>query len=235
MCGFTFATWHCAVCALRQVAAGGCSSPRSSKQSPTIVRLAASCGVVARLCLPRGFYVVAPTPQPHHTTEQHKRRQMELTIKDCSNNLYVIEVGVDDTTETMRQKVATAAGLAEDSFHMGFGGKQEGEDITQLSAGDTVMLTKTKKYEALAELHALGETDITAERLETVEDPVVACLLLQAEVATVIPNSFLAHTSLTTLDLSAVSCVTEISYYFLGGCSTLTSVNLWVVQCEADW
>ena len=74
VCGFTFATWHCAVCALRQVAAGGCSSPRSSKQSPTIVRLAASCGVVARLCLPRGFYVVAPTPQPHHTTEQHKRR-----------------------------------------------------------------------------------------------------------------------------------------------------------------
>ena len=87
----------------------------------------------------------SPTPQPHHTTEQHKRRQMELTIKDCSNNLYVIEVGVDDTTETMRQKVATAAGLAEDSFHMGFGGKQEGEDITQLSAGDTVVLTKTKK------------------------------------------------------------------------------------------
>ena len=211
---------------LRQVASGGCSSPRSSKQSPTIVRLAASCGVVARLCLPRGFYVVAPTPQPHHTTEQHKRRQMELTIKDCADNLYVIEVGVDDTTETMRQKVATAAGLAEDSFHMGFGGKEEGEDITQLSAGDTVVLTKTKKQEALAELHALGETDITAERLETVEDPVVACLLLQAEVATVIPNRFLAYTTLTTLDLSAVSCVTEIGDYFLGECATLTSINL---------
>ena len=172
------------------------------------------------------FYVVAPTPQPHHTTEQHKRRQMELTIKDCADNLYVIEVGVDDTTETMRQKVATAAGLAEDSFHMGFGGKQEGEDITQLSAGDTVVLTKTKKYEALAELHALGETDITAHKLKRVRDPVVACLLLQAEVATVIPNQFLEDTSLTTLDLSAVSCVTEIGDYFLAGCSTLTSVNL---------
>ena len=43
VCGFTFATWHCAVCALRQVAAGGCSSPRSSKQSPTIVRLRDAC------------------------------------------------------------------------------------------------------------------------------------------------------------------------------------------------
>ena len=172
-----------------------------------------------------GMYFPSPTHNPT-TTEQHKRRQMELTIKDCSNNLYVIEVGVDDTTETMRQKVATAAGLAEDSFHMGFGGKQEGEDITQLSAGDTVVLTKTKKQEALAELHALGETDITAERLVTVEDPVVACLLLQAEVATVIPNRFLAYTSLTTLDLSVVSCVTEIGDDFLAGCSTLTSVNL---------
>ena len=43
VCGFTFATWHCAVCALRQMAAGGCSSPRSSKQSPTIVRLRDAC------------------------------------------------------------------------------------------------------------------------------------------------------------------------------------------------
>ena len=70
---------------------------------------------------------------------------MELTIKDCADNLYVIEVGVDDTTEEMRQKVASAAGLAEDSFHMGFGGKEEGEDMTQLSAGDTIILTKTQK------------------------------------------------------------------------------------------
>ena len=69
---------------------------------------------------------------------------MDVTIKGCNGNSYVIEVGVDDTSETMRQKVASAVGLAEDSFHMGFGGKDEGDDITQLSAGDTIFLTKTK-------------------------------------------------------------------------------------------
>ena len=151
---------------------------------------------------------------------------MDVTIKGYDDNLFMIEVGVDDTTETMRQKVASAVGLAEDSFHMGFGGKDEGDDITQLSAGDTIILTKTKKYAARAELHALGETDITAERLEEVEDPEVACLLLQAEVATVIPNKFLSGSSLTRLDLSAVSCVTEVGDRFLYGCATLTSIDL---------
>ena len=150
---------------------------------------------------------------------------MEVVIKDCADNSYVIEVGVDDTTETMRQKVASAVGLAEDSFHMGFGGKEEGDDITQLSAGDAVVLTKSKKFVARAALHALGE-DITAERLVTVEDPEVACLLLQAEVATVIPNNFLSQTSLTALDLSAVSCVTEIGEQFLHRCTSLTSIDL---------
>ena len=142
----------------------------------------------------------APTPTTPHNRTTQKEDKMEVVIKDCADNSYVIEVGVDDTTETMRQKVASAVGLAEDSFHMGFGGKEEGDDITQLSAGDTMILTKTKKVEARAALHALGERDITAERLVTVEDPEVACLLLQAEVATVIPNRFLAHTSLTALD-----------------------------------
>ena len=82
-------------------------------------------------------------------------------------------------------------GLPEDGFVMSFGGvaMDEGYDMTQLSAGDTVVLTKAKKYEARAALHALGETDITAQRLKTVQDPEVACLLLQAEVATVIPES----------------------------------------------
>ena len=168
----------------------------------------------------------APTPTtPPHSRTTQKEDKMEVVIKDCADNSYVIEVGVDDTTETMRQKVASAVGLAEDSFHMGFGGKDEGDDITQLSAGDTIILTKSKKFEARAALHALGE-DITAERLVTVEDPEVACLLLQAEVATVIPYRFLAHTSLTALDLSAVSCVTEIGDQFLHHCTTLTSVDL---------
>ena len=151
---------------------------------------------------------------------------MDVTIKGYDDNLFTIEVGVDDTTETMRQKVASAVGLAEDSFHMGFGGKDEGEDITQLSAGDTIILTKTKKYAARAELHALGETDITTERLEEVDDPEVACLLLQAEVATVIPDDFLASSSLMRLDLSSVSCVTEVGDRFLSSCTTLTSIDL---------
>ena len=151
---------------------------------------------------------------------------MDVTIKGYDDNLFMLEVGVDDTTETMRQKVASAVGLAEDSFRMGFGGKDEGEDITQLSAGDTIILTKTTKYAARAELHALGETDITAERLEEADDPEVACLLLQAEVATVIPDNFLSGSSLTRLDLSAVSCVTKVGGGFLYGCTTLTSIDL---------
>ena len=151
---------------------------------------------------------------------------MDVTIKGYDDNLFMIEVGVDDTTETMRQKVASAVGLAEDSFHMGFGGNDEGDDITQLSAGDTIILTKAKKYASRAELHVLGETDITAERLEEVEDPEVACLLLQAEVATVIPDDFLSGSSLTRLDLSAVSCVTEVGDRFLYDCTTLTSIDL---------
>ena len=163
-----------------------------------------------------------PTTQQSNT----KKDKMDVTIKGYDDNLFMIEVGVDDTTETMRQKVASAVGLAEDSFRMGFGGKDEGEDITQLSAGDTIILTKTTKYAARAELHALGETDITAERLEDVEDPEVACLLLQAEVATVIPDEFLSGSSLTRLDLSAVSCVTEVGDGFLISCATLTSIDL---------
>ena len=171
-----------------------------------------------------------PTTPPHNRATQRIEDKMEVVIKDCADNSYVIEVGVDDTTETMRQKVASAVGLAEDSFHMGFGGKDEGDDITQLSAGDTIILTKSKKFVARAALHALGE-DITAERLVTVEDAEVACLLLQAEVATVIPNRFLARTplaqtALTALDLSAVSCVTEIGDEFLYQCTSLTSLDL---------
>ena len=165
-----------------------------------------------------------PTTPPQNRATQ-KEDKMELVIKDCAGNSYMIEVGVDDTTETMRQTVASAVGLAEDSFLMGFGGKEEGDDITQLSAGDAVVLTKSKKFVARAALHALGE-DITAERLVTVRDPEVACLLLQAEVATVIPNQFLAQTSLTALDLSAVSCVTETGDKFLHQCTSLTSVDL---------
>ena len=62
-------------------------------------------------------------------------------------NTYVVDVDVDDTAKDLRRKVATTAGFAEDSFHMDFGGNGEGEDIniTALSAGDTVVLTRNEE------------------------------------------------------------------------------------------
>ena len=57
-------------------------------------------------------------------------------------------------------------------------------------------------------------------------DPEVACLLLQAEVATVIPVRFLKESSLTSLDLSAESVVTQIGSSFLMGCTSLTSIDI---------
>ena len=157
---------------------------------------------------------------------------------------YVVEVGEDDTTATMRQKVASAEGLCEDSFHMGFGGKDEGEDITQLEPGATITLTKTTKYEAITALHALGERDLTAERLQQVRDPKVASLLLQAEVATAIPDNFcrLVDSGLTrivfscvsdvddncgtTLHLPALPSVTTSGYNFLYGSRMLQTADL---------
>ena len=153
---------------------------------------------------------------------------MDLTIKGWNGVKDTVELGEDDTPAVMRRKVASAVGLPEDGFAMSFGGKavDEGYDMTQLSAGDTVVLTNVTKYEARAALHALGETDITAERLTSVRDPEVACLLLQAEVATVIPGNFLYGASLTSLDLSAESVVTQIRDRFLADCTSLTSINL---------
>ena len=163
------------------------------------------------------------TPQQSNTSLE----TMELCVQGYDDETkFVIEVGEKDTTETMRQKVATATGLCEDSFRMGFGGKEEGEDITELSAGDTVVLTKTTKYQSVEALRALGETDISEARLATVKDPEVASLLLQAEVATVIPAGFLSQASFTRLDLSAVSGVTRIEDNFLYGCASVKTVDL---------
>ena len=153
---------------------------------------------------------------------------MDLNVKGFDTNQHTVEVGEDDTVEGLRRKVASAMGLPEDGFCMSFGDEAmgEGADMTQRSAGDTIILTKTQKQEAIAELHALGVTDITAEKLKSVRDPEVACLLLQAEVATFIPNDFLSGTSLTRLDLSAESIVTRIGDGFLYDCTSLTSIDL---------
>ena len=156
--------------------------------------------------------------------------QMDVTLEGLNGVKHTVELGEDDTPAVMRRKVASAVGLPEDAFVMCFGEEvmDEGYDMTQLSAGDTVVWTKTPKYEAIAALHALGETDVTAERLESVEDPEVACLLLQAGVTTAIPFRFLYDTeiSLTSFDLSAVSVVTQIGHGFLESCTSLTSVDL---------
>ena len=173
--------------------------------------------------------VVLHTPPPHtEIRTQNHNKDMDLNIKGFDTNQHTVEVGEDDTVEGLRRKVASAMGLPEDGFCMSFGDEAmgEGADMTQLSAGDTIILTKTQKQEAIAELHALGVTDITAEKLESVKDPGVACLLLQAEVATVIPNWFLSHTSLTRLDLSAESIVTRIGHSFLYYCTSLASIDL---------
>ena len=162
---------------------------------------------------------------------------MDLTIEGLNGVKDTVELGEDDTPAVMRRKVASAVGLPEDGFVMSFGGEavDEGYDMTQLSAGDTVVLTKVTKYEARAALHALGETDITADRLGSVRDPEVASLLLQAEVATVIPYGFLSGAApngllweapLTSLDLSAESVVTVIGDRFLADCTSLTSIDL---------
>ena len=163
---------------------------------------------------------------------------MDSTIRAWNGVTDTVELGEDDTPAVMRRKVASAVGLPEDGFVMSFGGEamDEGYDMTQLSAGDTVVLTKVmkyevvltkdKKFEARAALYALGETDITAERLKTVRDPEVARLLLQAEVATVIPAHFLLRASMTSLDLSAESVVTQIGFNFLQDCTSLRSIDL---------
>ena len=154
---------------------------------------------------------------------------MDLTIEGLNGVKHTVELGEDDTPAVMHRKVASAVGLPEDGFVMRFGEEamDEGYDMTQLSAGDTVILAKTKKYEARSALYALGETDISAERLKSVSDPEVACLLLQAEVATVIPDYFLhQRASFTSLDLSAESVVTQIGRNFLEGCTSLTSIDL---------
>ena len=153
---------------------------------------------------------------------------MDLTIEGLNGVKDTVELGEDDTPAVMRRKVASAVGLPEDSFVMSFGEEamDAGYDMTQLSAGDTIVLSTTTKMEARAALLALGETDITAQRLQTVRDPEVASLLLQAEVATMIPVRFLRESSLTSLDLSAESVVTRIGSCFLQYCTSLTSINL---------
>ena len=51
---------------------------------------------------------------------------MEVYVKAFDDEKYTVEVGEDDTTEKLREKVASATGLCEDDFHMEFGGGGSG-------------------------------------------------------------------------------------------------------------
>ena len=155
---------------------------------------------------------------------------MEIYVESFDGEKYTVEVGEDDTTEQLREKVVSATGLCEDSFDMSFGGKLmvEGDCITQLSAGDTVLLTKTKsqKDDAIAALHALGETRLTYERFKGLTDPKVVHLFLQAGVATRIPVAFLSGGTFEELDLSDVSVVTAVLNNVLSNCTSLHTADL---------
>ena len=181
---------------------------------------------------------------------------MEICVESFDGEKYTVEVGVDDTTADIRRKVATAAELREDGFDMSFGGKllAAGDDATKLSAGDTVVLTKTKsqKDDAIAALRDFGERELTSERFRGLTDPKLIHLFLQAEVVTEIPHYFLQGgtfseldlsgvpgvtavggsnflskcTSLTTLDISGWNNVTQIGYEFLSNCTALKTLDL---------
>ena len=155
---------------------------------------------------------------------------MEICAKGFDGEKYTVEVGVDDTTADIRRKVASAAELCEDGFDMSFGEKllAEGDDITQLSAGDTVVLTKTKsqKDDAIAALRDLGETRLTSERFRGLEDTKLVHLFLQAEVVTEIPHEFLLLGTFSELDLSGVPGVSVVSNSVLAYCRSLRTVDL---------
>ena len=156
---------------------------------------------------------------------------MEICVKSFDGEKCTVEVGVDDTIADIRQKVASAAGLCEDGFDMSFGGKvlAEGDGVTQLSAGGTVVLTKktkSQKDNAIAALRDMGETDLTEWRFQGLADPKLIHLFLQAEVVTEIPNSFLHRGTFEELDLSGVSVVTTVKDSFLSDCNSLHTLDL---------
>ena len=165
--------------------------------------------------------------QHQHNLIPETHNTMDIHVKGFDGTECVIEVVLGDTVVSLIHKVSLALTLAEDSFNMHFRDTMlEDEDIIHMSADDTVTLTQTDKYFAIARLHALGVTDLTAEALETVTNPEVACLLLQAEVAVVVPHKFLSATSLVRVDFSGALAVSEIGNDFLSCCEVLEVADL---------
>ena len=106
------------------------------------------------------FRTLITTNTPPHTEirTQNHNKDMDLNIKGFDTNQHTVEVGADDTVEGLRRKVASAMGLPEDGFCMSFGDEAlgEGADMTQLSAGDTIILTKMRNDVKTIELGELG-------------------------------------------------------------------------------
>ena len=179
------------------------------------------------------FSLKLPVSNVHDALAQMSALVVPVLVQGLDGAEHEIEVSVDDTGRDLRRKVASAVGLREGCFDMTFRDEviAEGEDVVQLRGHRVVVTLQTErtKQDAIAALRALGET-LTSERLKQVSDegsdPKVACLLLQAQVATAIPNSFFSSTAVTCIDLSRASAVTVIGNNFLRDCTALIKVDL---------
>ena len=177
------------------------------------------------------FSLNLPISNVHDALAQMSALFVPVLVQGLDGVEHEIEVSVDDTGKDLLRKVASAVGLREGCFDMTFRDEviAEGEDVVQLRGHRVVVThsnTERTKQDAIAALVALGETTLTSQRLEYVRDPKVACLLLQAQVATAIPYSFLKGTTVTCIDLSRASAVTVIHTEFLRDCKALTKVDL---------
>ena len=173
------------------------------------------------------FSLTLPVSDVHDALGQRLELVVPVLVEGVDGVEHLIEVSVDDTVCDLRRKVASAKKLPGHTFDMCFRDEVmgEGEDMTQLSA-DRIVLKQTKEQVAVAALHALGETNLTAARLAEVKDAEVACLLLQAGVATAIPNLFCSEAAFVSLDLSAVSGIASIGNAFLKDCTSLEVLDI---------
>ena len=177
------------------------------------------------------FSLKLPVSNVHDALAQMSALVVPVLVQGLDGVEHEIEVSVDDTGRDLLRKVASAVGLPEGCFDMTFRDEviAEGEDVVQLR-GHRIVVTQTsterRKQDAIAALRALGETTLTSQRLKQVADPKVACLLLQAQVVTAIPDDFFQRTAVTCIDLSHASAVTAIGHGFLRNCTALTDVDL---------
>ena len=177
------------------------------------------------------FSLDLPVSHVHNSLTQLSALVVPVLVQGLDGVEHEIEVSVYDTGRYLLRKVASVVGLREGCFDITFRGAviAEGEDVVQLRGHRVVVtLTETerRKQDAIAALRALGETTLTSQRLGQVTDPKVACLLLQAGVATAIPDNFFSSTAVTCIDLSHASAVTAIGMQVLYGCRSLTKLDL---------